>query len=83
MSLEILICLGTALFTHEALASGCTEDCTATVDRATDTLRCKILDFIVDKAFPATVYSFDVPSVIDGSTRHGSDSRIHSRRITS
>ena len=40
-------------------------------------------DFIVDKAFPATVYSFHAPSVIDGSSRHGSDSRIHSRRVTS
>ena len=37
MSLEILICLGTAFFAHETLASGCTKDCASTIDCTADT----------------------------------------------
>ena len=80
--LEILMSLCTTFLIKEVLASRCTEDGTATVDRAADTLRCKILYFIIDKAFPASVDSLYVPSVLDSRTSDGSDGCIHSRSIS-
>ena len=80
---EILVSLGPAFLVHEALAACRSENGTASVDGTADTLGCKILDFIIDKAFPASVYSLDLPSVEDGCSCNGPDGRIHSRRITS
>ena len=83
MSLHILICLSTAGLIHEALAAGSSENRTSSIDRAAHTLGSEILDFVVDKSFPSSIYTFHFPSVVDGGSCHGSDRRIHSRSITS
>ena len=81
--LKVLKRLGTSLLIHEALASGCPEDGTSSVDRAADAFRRKVLDLVIDKAFPTPIYSFYLPSVIDGRPCHCSNRSVHSRCISS
>ena len=83
MSLYVLIRACASFFIHEVLASRGTQDSTSTIDGSADAFRCEILDFVIDEAFPATVDSLYLPSVIDGRTCDGSDRRVHSGSITS
>ena len=81
--LYIFIRLRASLLIHEALASRCPEDGAAAVDRAADALRGKLLYLIVDQAFPASVYTFDLPAVVDCSPCHRPDGGIHTGSISS
>ena len=81
--LYVFIRLGTSFLIHEILAAGRTQDCAAAVDDAADAFRCKILYFVIDEAFPAPIYAFHFPAVVNRGSCHGSNCRIHSRRVTS
>ena len=62
VSLDVLISLGTSFLAHEALASGCSEDCTTTIDCSADALGSEVLDLVIEKALPATIYTLDLPT---------------------
>ena len=71
-----------ALFGHEFLAAGRFQHRTATLDDVAHILGGKLLDFVLDQTFIAPVNTFHPIARSDCGTRHGTDSRVHSRRVT-
>ena len=82
-SLHVLVSFGTALFCHEILAACGLQNCSSATDDIADALGGEVLDFIVNQALIATIYTFHAEAVCYGSACHGTDSRIHSRCVAS
>ena len=68
---------------HEVLGTGGLEYCAATAYDTRDALGGELLDFLMNKAFVASVNSFNLESVGYGCARHGAYGCVHAGGIAS
>ena len=71
------------LRSHKLLRAGCLQDRTSASHDTAHVLGGKVLHLVVNQSFVTTIYTFNIKTIIDTGTRHGTYGGIHSWCIAS